>query len=242
MGGTRRRRPITDPSLAVGYVRLSKDENGSLSPVVQREQLRRWAEGRGKRLVAIHEDIGVSGTRPAELRQGLVGALTELRTAAAGTLVAVHRDRLARDLLVAVQIEQLVRELGARLVTIDGTGESDSPEDQFRRQLQDLLAGHERLRTTVRTREALAMRRRQGLATGPHAPYGWRRDGQRLVIDEPERHAAARAAELLREGLSLRIIGRMLRQEGFQPRGRAWHAEAVRRLLEVVELDQEVVR
>lgn len=234
-----KRRPPADPAVAVGYVRLSKDEGG-LSPEVQRAQLERWAAARGRRLVALHQDLGVSGARAPDQRPGLVAALADLRVHQAGVLVAVHRDRFARDIYVAVQIEQLVRELGGRVVTVDGTGEaSDDPDDVMRRQLADVFAGAERLRTRVRTRHALALRRAQGRAIGPHAPYGLRRDGDFLVPDPGERLAASRAAELLQAGASLRKIGRALTDEGYRPRGRAWHPEAVRRLLEAFDLTSE---
>lgn len=234
-----KRRPAADPSVAVGYIRLSKDEGG-LSPEVQRAQIERWAAARCRRLVAIHQDLGVSGARAPDQRPGLVAALADLRVHQAGVLVAVHRDRFARDIYVAVQIEQLVRELGGRVVTVDGVGEEgDDPDDLMRRQLADVFAGAERLRTRVRTRHALALRRAQGRAIGPHAPYGLRREGDFLVPDLSERLAAQRAADLLRAGQSLRKIGRSLTEEGFRPRGRAWHPEAVRRLLEAFELSEQ---
>jgi site-specific DNA recombinase len=230
---TRRRRP-TDPNLAIGYVRVSKDE-GQVSPDVQRGLLERWAAERGKRLIAVHQDLGVSGATRLDRRPGLVAALADLQVHGAGVLVAIHRDRFARDRHVAAELEFIVTEQRARLVALDGTGESDSPEDVFQRALFDALAQYKRLWTKVRTRQALAHRRAEGRVTGPCAPYGFAAQGKHLVPAESERAAAARAAELAEAGASLRAIGRQLSAENFIPRGRAWHTESVRRLLRLSE-------
>lgn len=229
----RRRRRPTNASLVIGYVRVSKDE-GQVSPEVQRALLERWAAERGKRLVAIHQDLGVSGATRLDRRPGLVAAIADLQVHGAGVLVAIHRDRFARDRFVAAELEFTVLEQGAQLVALDGTGEENSPEDQFKRAIHDALAQYQRLWTKVRTRQALAHRRGEGRVTGPCAPYGYAAAGQYLVPDETERAAAARARELHHERRSLREIGRALAQEGFRPRGRAWHTETVRRLLRMV--------
>ena len=73
----RRRKKEADPSLAVGYVRVSTDEQ-ALGPIAQREALQAWCEAHGCRLCATFEDIGVSGGTGLERRPGLNLALDAL--------------------------------------------------------------------------------------------------------------------------------------------------------------------
>jgi DNA invertase Pin-like site-specific DNA recombinase len=90
----RRRKRDADPSLAVGYVRVSTDEQ-ALGPEAQREALEGWCERHGARLCATFEDIGVSGGTPLEKRTGLNVALDALAEHGAGVFLVAKRDRLA---------------------------------------------------------------------------------------------------------------------------------------------------
>lgn len=216
--------------LAVGYVRVSTEEQ-LLGPEAQKIALARWAEGRKVTLVAVFEDRGVSGAAPLDRRPGLLAALTCLEDQRALYLVAAKRDRFARDVVVAAQLERLVERHGAQLVTADGTGDGESPEAVLMRRITDAIAEHERAMIRGRTRAALAVKRARGEKFGSTAPYGWRIAGKLLEQDPAEQPAIARAHELAARGLALREIAETLAAEGYPPRGRRWYANSVRRIL-----------
>ena len=88
-------------------------------------------------------------------------------------LVAVKRDRLARDTLHAAMIERLAERAGAHVLTCDGAGEGDSPEAQMLRGIMDVFAQYERAVIRARTKAALAHKRANGERTSLHAPYGF---------------------------------------------------------------------
>jgi DNA invertase Pin-like site-specific DNA recombinase len=92
-----------DARVAVAYLRVSTDEQ-HLGPEAQRAAVKRWAEASGARVAAWHTDPGVSGG----------AALDGLREHGAGVLVVVKRDRLARDVVLAAQVESLAQRAGAR--------------------------------------------------------------------------------------------------------------------------------
>ncbi len=143
MGGRKCVRPRSN-STAVGYIRVSTEEQ-TLGPEAQRVALARWAEARKIQLVAVHEDRGVSGAAPLDRRPGLLAALASLESHSAAFLVAAKRDRLARDVIIAAQLERLVERQGARLVSADGAGEGDSPEAVLMRRLVDAIASYAEL-------------------------------------------------------------------------------------------------
>lgn len=217
-----------DPRRVVGYVRASTtaQRNG---PEAQRLALAEWARTEGVELVAVFEDQ-VSG-RVLE-RPGLMAALAELRRLGAGRLVAVRRDRLARDRQVADRIDLMVRRAGAEVVVVQGAPPGDSPEAQLLRTVVDAIAEFEVGVLRARTRAALRAKMARGEAAGGVAPYGYRIVGGRLVRDEPEQLALQRMQELHAQGNGIRQIGLALRREGYRPRGSSWHDTTVRRLLE----------
>jgi DNA invertase Pin-like site-specific DNA recombinase len=88
----------------IGYVRVSTDDQ-SLSVDAQHQALARWCQAHQAPLVAVYEDVGVSGGAPLEKRAGLLNALNALTRGR--VLLVVRRDRLARDTLTAAMCEKI---------------------------------------------------------------------------------------------------------------------------------------
>ncbi|WXA94557.1 recombinase family protein [Pendulispora brunnea] len=192
-----------------------------------------WAAMNGVRIAGWFEDLGVSGARELEDREGLVAAIASLRVEQAGTLVIAKRDRLARDPAICAMIERAVRQSGGRVVTADGVGNGDGPADAFLRAILDAVAAYERELIRARTRAAMAVKRAKGERTGK-TPYGFALadDGIHLVLSETEQEVVAHAKELRARGMSVTKIGRRLEALGILTReGRPWHPQQIVRLL-----------
>ena len=58
-----------DRQKVVGYIRVSTDEQ-QIGPEAQREALRRYCVSTGSVLVAVHEDLGLSGGLALDKRPG----------------------------------------------------------------------------------------------------------------------------------------------------------------------------
>src|SRR5687767_12435677 len=91
-GGMRRKAKAKagDARRAVGYVRISVEsgtEDQALGPAAQREALAVWARKHRVELVAVHEDLGISGGAELDRRPGLLAALDTLAAARAGVLL-----------------------------------------------------------------------------------------------------------------------------------------------------------
>lgn len=221
-----------DPKRAIGYLRVSTDEQ-RLGPAAQRAAIAAWASREGVTILSWHEDAGVSGGSELEERAGLIAALGELRAESAGVLVVARRDRLARDVAVAVAIEKAVARCGARIVSADGVANGESAADEFLRTILDAAAAYERALIRARTKAALAVKKSNGFRVGA-IPLGYRLGADGRTLERCEREQAiAREARALRErGFSLRAIARELTSHGLRPRsGSMWHPELVRSLL-----------
>lgn len=224
-----------DTKRAVAYVRVSTDRQ-DLSPDAQLEAIGRWTREHGARVVATFEDLGISGATPIEKRPGLLQALDALKTHGAGVLIVAKRDRLARDMFQAVMAEHLVKQEGARIMTADDVGNGDDPESILRKRLDDMFAEYERAKIAMRTRAALAVKRRRGEKTGGPRPFGYAvvRAGEvkRLEAEADEQRAIRLIVELRATGLSYRSIAAELVERGIATvKGGRWEAMTVQRIV-----------
>jgi site-specific DNA recombinase len=220
-----------DPQRAVGYVRVSTEEQ-NLGPEAQRKAMHLWCKSHDTQLVAVHEDLGVSGGAPLEKRPGLLAALDELGGNNAGVLLVAKRDRLARDVVVAAMVERLAQRQGARIKAADGTGNGTGPEAMLMRGIVDLFAQYERAVIRTRTRAALAVKKAKQERIG-QVPYGYRLGADRVHLEPLEREQTViqRVHSLKQEGLSIRAVAGRLNDENIPSRGTRWHPTTVARLL-----------
>jgi DNA invertase Pin-like site-specific DNA recombinase len=214
-----RKRPLGDPLRAVGYLRVSRDEQGN-GIDAQRDAILAWSARDGATVVAWHQDIGVSGATPPTERPGFLAALVDLEQLHAGLLLVGKRDRLARDVGLAAVMEGLARAQGARIMSAAGEGTTgEEPADVLQRRIVDVFAEFERATIRARTRAALAARRRRGDRYCLYAPLGYRWDGAKLAPDETERALIARVQHLhAHHCMSAREIAEALNDEGLKNR------------------------
>jgi DNA invertase Pin-like site-specific DNA recombinase len=232
----RRQKPAAGVLVVVGYVRCST-VGQDLSPAAQGAALDRWFDAEGASCLAVFFDIGISGGASIAERPGLAAALAFLGPNKVGALVAAKRDRLARDVGVAVSIEKEAAGAKARVLCADGANGED---DALRRGIDDLMSAEELRRIRRRTRDALAVKKARGEVTG-QPRYGYRashllRDNPSvapsLIVVESEQRCLARARELDAAGLSYAQIGKQLAAEGFFNReGRPWVKQRLCKLL-----------
>lgn len=224
------------PVVAVGYVRVSKDDQ-KLGPEAQRASIEAWAAREGVRVASWHVDQGVCSVTPIDERPGLVAALASLREHGAGVLAVAKRDRISRDPDLTMKVTHAARAAsGAAIVSAAGEGNGDTASDLFLRRILDAKAELERADIRARTTAALAVIRARGQKTGGGVPYGYRVDvdGRTLVAVDSEQATIARARQLAAEGHALRAVAAQLAAVGHVSRsGRAFAAAQVSRMLRV---------
>jgi site-specific DNA recombinase len=94
------------------------------------------------------------------------------------------------------------------------------------------VAQWEREAISERTATALAHKRATGRVYGS-VPFGYRREGDALVLDSAQQTALAEMVRLDANGASFRDIARHLEQSGIATTrgGSRWHASSVRSVL-----------
>lgn len=203
---------------AIGYVRVSTSEQAESGAGLesQRRAIAATCDHRGWRLVEIVEDAGLSGK--SLNRPGLHRAVESIEAGAAQVLVTAKLDRLSRSLIDFASLMERSRRRGWGIVALDLGVDTSTPQGEMMASVMASFAQYERRLIGQRTKEALAVKRSEGVVLG------------RPRITRPETVAAVMA--LRAKGLTYRAIATELERQGHQPPhgGDRWHNNTVRRI------------
>lgn len=152
---------------AVGYVRVSTAEQAQFGAGLdaQREHIEAECARRGWTLVAIYEDAGISG-KALKGRPGLTAALDAIEKGEAGTLIVSKLDRLSRSLIDFATLLQAAHKSGWNLVALDLGIDLLTPAGEFLANVMASAAQWERRIIGARTKDALAVKKAQGVRLG----------------------------------------------------------------------------
>lgn len=153
-------------SLAVGYVRVSTDDqaDSGLGLQAQRTHIEAECQRREWALVRTFEDAGASGRTLN--RPGVAAALGAVGSGEASVLVVAKLDRLSRSLLDFAGLMDRARHQGWNLVALDLGIDLSTPAGEFLASVMASAAQWERRIIGQRTREALAAKRESGIRLG----------------------------------------------------------------------------
>jgi DNA invertase Pin-like site-specific DNA recombinase len=199
----------------VGYVRVSTDEQGEsgLGLEAQRQAIAAECERRGWLLVRVEEDVA-SGSKLD--RPGLSGALEAVARGDVDGLMVAKLDRLSRSVVQFSALLERFRAKGWGLVILDLGIDTTTIMGEAMATMAATFAQVERRRIGERTREALAVRKAQGVQLG-----------RPRVLPRDVRE---RIRQRVREGESYSQIARDLNEQGVSTAhgGQRWHPSTVR--------------
>ena len=215
---------IREGRTALAYLRVSTDEQ-SAGLDAQRAAIAAEATKRGLELVAEHVDEGVSGTTPPSARPALSVALSQLADGKADRLIVAKLDRLGRSTIDALALDATARSQGWGIVFGDLDIDTGTAAGKLVLTNFAALAQFERDRIAERTREALAVKRAQGVRLG------------RPSVLAPE--IVARIVAERQAGSSLRAIANGLTRDGVPTArgGSRWQVSAIQAVLRGQQAD-----
>lgn len=150
----------------VGYVRVSTGEQSASGAGIQAQRdaiIERCAQ-RGWNLTAIHSDT--ASARTMRLRPGLAAAIATIERGEAAALIVAKLDRLSRSLLDFSALMERSRKRHWALVALDLGVDTTTPAGEMMANVLAVFAQFERRLIGQRTREALAVKRSQGVHLG----------------------------------------------------------------------------
>jgi len=203
-----------------GYIRVSRvggrKGESFISPKVQREKIKGWAELHDVKLGEVVVEEDVSGARPVDDRE-LGTLLKRVESGQSAGIVTYKLSRFGRGALETLQAVDRIRIAGGRLVTVEDGVDSTKPGGRL---LLTVLAGLAEEELEQRRAGWMTARRRaleRGVHVGP-TPVGYRRrtDG-RLVDDATTAPFIAKVFGMRGEGRSWGEIARFLTENNVLP-------------------------
>lgn len=214
-----RKQNAPDVPRVVGYVRVSTDEQADSGAGLsaQRLALQQGTSVRGWQVVEVVEDAGLSAKNLK--RPGLLRALAMVERGEAEVLMVAKLDRLSRSLLDFAALMEQSRRQGWSLVALDLGVDTSTPAGEMMANVLATFAQFERRLIGQRTKDALAVKRAEGVRLGRP---------RTLPADVVERIHGLRA-----DGLSLMGIANELNRDGVPTAqgGAHWHPSTVRVVL-----------
>ncbi|MGH7757208.1 MAG: recombinase family protein, partial [Vulcanimicrobiaceae bacterium] len=214
---------------AVGYIRVSTEDQATngVSLDAQRVRIDAYAVAMGVDVSEVIVDAGASA-KSLE-RPGLARILDGVRSGEIGTVVVVKLDRLTRSTRDLADLLDLFARTDAALVSVGESLDTSSAAGRMVVNMLGVVAQWEREVIAERTASALAHKRASGMVYGS-TPFGFQREGARLVADDAQQAALAEMRTLDAAGASYREIARMLEAQAVLTcNGRTrWYASSVR--------------
>lgn len=204
----------------LGYVRVSTEEqrDSGAGLAAQRAAINAEVERRGWTLVELIEDAGYSAR--SLKRPGIVRAIEMLDAGQVEALMVAKLDRLSRSLLDFAGLMDQAQRKGWAIIALDLGVDTSTPAGEAMANVMATFAQFERRLIGQRTREALAIKRAEGVRLGRPA---------QLSVETRDRIRRARDGE----GLTLAAIAAMLNDEGVPTAhgGERWWPSTVRAVL-----------
>lgn len=204
---------------AIGYVRVStpNQAESGLGLAAQRDAIQAEADRRGWSDLRWIDDAGFSGG--TSLRPGLIEARSLLRQGEADGLIVARMDRLSRSLLDFTSILADASVQGWDLIAVDNPIDPTTPVGEAMVSVAAVFAQWERRMISERIKEALAVKKAQGVQLG-----------------RPERtpqNVIARVVAERQSGALLREIASGLNEDGVPTTygGKQWYPSTVRGVL-----------
>jgi len=221
---------------ALGYARTSTVEQAveGVSIPAQVERIRDYCSLHGLELIEVILEEGVSGGKPLASREGGQALLHRMKTDEVKHIVAVKLDRLFRNAVDALQQTESWDKAGVALHLIDLGGQSlntASAMGRFFLSMTAAFAELERRMIGERTKAAMDHLRRNGHVYSS-VPFGFDRDGDRLVPNRAEMRTVRQMKKWRDIGMTLREIAERLNKRNvLTKRGCRWHPSTIRYVL-----------
>lgn len=228
----RKARVIPSQRITLGYIRVSTDKQADkgLSLDDQRARIAAYAVAMGWDVSEVIVDAGASAKTLK--RPGITKLLDAIRRDEVQRVVIVKLDRLTRSTRDLDEVLDLCQKHDVSLVSLTESLDTKSATGLFFVGMLAQISQWERGIISERTRDALEFRRRSGKVYSRCTPFGYRRDGDRLVRDDAQHEALTVAKAMHEDGASLRQIAARLEALGVKPNnGTRWYAQSVKHVL-----------
>ena len=201
---------------AIAYIRVSTNQQADQghSLLAQQEKVNAYASLYDLEIV---ETVVETGSAKNLNREGLQGALAQIKSGKADALIVVKLDRLTRSV---VDLGLLINEYFTdhELLSVSEHIDTRSAGGRLILNILTSVSQWEREAIGERTSAVRQSMKANGLYCGGSVPYGQMLVAGELVTNQQEQAIIARAKALKAQGHSLRTIATMFSSEGLRTR------------------------
>ncbi len=216
----------------VGYVRVSTEEQATegVSLDAQEARIAAYGAAMGWAVSEIVRDAGCSAK--SLQRPGIAELLDRMRRREIERIIVVKLDRLTRSVVDLAKLLEIAEKRDVAIVSLSERIDTGSAMGRLMLNFMSCVSQWEREAIGERTAAALAHKRSQRQAYCGFVPFGFRREGDRLMEDTVEQAALADMRRMRSEGATLRAIAAMLHERNVRPHhGKAWHPSSIAAIL-----------
>ena len=201
----------------LGYIRVSgkKQRDDGLSLGVQENMIRDYCKMFDLDLIDVKCDT-VSG-KNIKKRPALKQILELVSKGKVADLVIVKLDRLARNVRQTYEIAELLKTNNCNLHAVTDKIDTSTAMGKAFFGITAVFAEMERELIAERTKIVLDGKRANGEVIGT-IPYGYKREGEKLAVNNDEQQVIARIKDLRSQGLSFAKISKQLIKESIRNR------------------------
>lgn len=204
---------------AIGYIRVSTEGqtgDDKYGMEAQRDAISKYATEHGYEIIDWKSDVG-SGAE--DDRPGMNDILYgDIYNPPIQAVIAFKSDRIARDTKLYFYYLYVLEKKQIKLIS---TRESFSEGDEFAniyRALMQFVAEQERKNIATRTGNGRKLKAAAGGYSGGRAPYGYRIEGGRYVLNPEEVEIVREIFSLRAKGMSMQKIASVLIDKGIKTR------------------------
>lgn len=171
------------------YYRVStRTQAEKNSTEMQRDVVEKYCKENGIEISAVFEDNGTSGAmddmEDAIIREGLIELLSTVQSG--DTIIVQNTSRLWRSDTAKVMIRREIKKAGASLLSVEQPTYDifkKNPNDFLINGIMELLDEYDKMSIAMKLAKGRKARAKTGNKPCGTAPYGYKWDGNQIVID-----------------------------------------------------------
>ena len=213
------------------YLRQSEDRDGTMLAVDrQREDCQKLCAERGWDTTEYLDNDTSATTRKPRPAYGRM--LTDIRDGRIGAVVAWDADRLHRQPRELEDFIDLADGKSLALATVGGDFDLSSPTGRGNARMKGVFSRMEMEQKSARQKRANKQRAQAGTPSRSTVPFGYRQDGDRLVLEPAEAMMLRDAYSAILAGASLHTLAKQWNATGVKTRrGKQWSGATLRQSL-----------